>query len=522
MFPGYPCTPTGCGTIGAGGFGSRSAVFGSPTVKSVPPLTNVSAGLFENFATTSVILGRWSDGVISSSDPAAAVPTLTLSPNVGVHWIVGRPTSSTVPGPNDVVEFAPPSTLGSGQIDLAYNLVAATKPTNESGRVAPGTFTGSAILRMTSSTAFLGFLGRVTIAAGGGSTAGPPPTVTYTLSTVGGLTNPSTSVLTRSMTAPDAHVRFEGPLQVSSSACPSPTCSIGPSGLFIGYLYGSSYRYLAFNYDINDPLAGGVITGAAVLERPAGTAPGSGDTVLSARHLILNGIGNLSALIPNADQMTLNPTGDTYIAGKTGGPVLRRETAKKLDSGFAGGSTPATAVITWERWAKGYVSGGVNSHFDGNSGVHLVHGQPATALPTGGTFTYNLVGATKPTIRDGSLAPGTFNGQMAVQFGTSAKVGVDFNVGIGGHNYNVKSAGGVATPGSSQINLTPSGTFAVTGLPVAPGGPACGGASCSANVNGFLAGPGGIFAGVGYAIGQPGPGGNPGKVVTGGAAFRRP
>jgi hypothetical protein len=240
--------------------------------------------------------------------------------------------------------------------------------------------------------------------------------------------------------------------------------------------------------------------------------------VLAPQRLIVEGIGNLSQLIPEADLMWLDPSRNLYKAGKTGGPVLDRVTAKQVEKGTFGG-TPAAPVIAFERWAQGFVAGSINNQFDDKTGAHLVWGQPASALPSSGTFNYALQGATKPTIQDGSVAPGTFTGSMGVKFGTSAKVGVDFNVGIGGHNYNVKSAGGATNPSTSQINLSPTGTFAVSALPVTPGGPACSGSACSANVNGFLAGPGGIFAGVGFAIGSPT--GTGAKVVSGGAVFKR-
>src|SRR3546814_10897042 len=85
--------------------------------------------------------------------------------------------------------------------------------------------------------------------------------------------------------------------------------------------------------------------------------------------------------------------------------------------------------------------------------MHMVYGEPATNLPASGTVSYAMIGATKPTIRDGSLAPGSISGSAAVAFGSVAKIGLDLQVSIGGHAYAVATTGGVAAPDSSQISV---------------------------------------------------------------------
>ena len=125
------------------------------------------------------------------------------------------------------------------------------------------------------------------------------------------------------------------------------------------------------------------------------------------------------------------------------------------------------------------------------------------------------------------MAPGTFAGSMAVQFGSasaSTGVGLDFQVGIGGHTYNVATTGGVADPGQSQLKLFDSTFGSAYGhgatINVTPGGVACPNASCRADVSGFLAGFGGGSAGVGYTISEFGTPNNPGA-VQGTAAFTK-
>ncbi|GEM_PF-2305532 len=192
-----------------------------------------------------------------------------------------------------------------------------------------------------------------------------------------------------------------------------------------------------------------------------------------------------------------------------------RGSSASMETGTAGG------VIGWSRWADGITAG---NYHDGpphartsQQGMHFVYGTPATDLPTSGTVSYALAGATNPTIRDGSVAPGSVTGSAAVAFGSTAKVGLDMQITIGGHNYAVATNGGAANPGSSQISVTGNMGFRANNITVTPGGPACTGASCSATVTGFLAGSGASHIGVSYTLG----GGAFDKQVDGAAVFAR-
>ncbi|MFC0306166.1 hypothetical protein [Rhizorhabdus histidinilytica] len=187
------------------------------------------------------------------------------------------------------------------------------------------------------------------------------------------------------------------------------------------------------------------------------------------------------------------------------------------NNGFESGSV--AGVIGWTRWAGGSTAG----KYFGNppvsrsdkQGLHLVYGAPATNLPTSGTATYALVGATKPTISDGSRDPGTLSGSAAVAFGTTPKVGLDLDVAIGGFVYQVNTSGGITDPAQSQISVQPDMSFFANSLNVAPGGPVCPASSCQADIRGFLAGPGASHLGISYSVNAPGGG----PTVTGAAAF---
>jgi hypothetical protein len=150
----------------------------------------------------------------------------------------------------------------------------------------------------------------------------------------------------------------------------------------------------------------------------------------------------------------------------------------------------------------------------------------------GGTVTYlNILGATRPTIADGSVAPGSFYSSgdgftpgLAIDFGRS-KVGVLMIAEIGGIDQRIESPGGHADPRLSTINLTRGGRFTsgTANVPVEveifdgpPFSPACPTGPCLAKVEGFLAGLRGHHAGVLYQFGQSS---LPNKRVTGGVVF---
>jgi hypothetical protein len=187
--------------------------------------------------------------------------------------------------------------------------------------------------------------------------------------------------------------------------------------------------------------------------------------------------------------------------------------------------TGGDSLITWGRWTGGTTTGtgaGFPVTFGPNQGFHYVVGAatPPANLPASGTATFTLMGATKPTFTDGALAPGTFTGSVAVQWGGAAttKVGVDFNITMPGDaSYRLMSAGGVVTPGTSLISTSVANGSAFTGpanVTVTGTGRACPGA-CSGNVNGFFAGPNAERAGAAYMIGVGA------TSIQGAAAFTR-
>lgn len=145
-------------------------------------------------------------------------------------------------------------------------------------------------------------------------------------------------------------------------------------------------------------------------------------------------------------------------------------------------------VIGWSRLVGGTKVLGLGRGPE--SGDHFVWGVPATSIPTGGTALYELIGVTRPTMRDDSVAAGTFTGRLSIAFATS-RFGIDATVAIGGASIPIQSTGGLAAPSMSIA----SGTINLTN-----GGPACSVGGCRFIYNGFLAGPAASHYGMAYTI----------------------
>jgi hypothetical protein len=209
-----------------------------------------------------------------------------------------------------------------------------------------------------------------------------------------------------------------------------------------------------------------------------------------------------------------------------------------LSGGLGSGTGVSVGgILGWERWTNGTITtctaqpcDAPNSstfNLSSNQGLHIVHGIPATDLPTSGTYNYTLAGATKPTVAaNSSVVPGTLLGPlsgtpstMSVTFGATPGVSADLNVAINSENYNVKTA----TPMPLNNVRFDSGGFTVP-VTTSLGAILCSGATCKGSIGGFLAGPGAIGLGIFYQIGtvsNPTTVTSPGNVISGAAGFKR-
>src|SRR3546814_4032094 len=69
-----------------------------------------------------------------------------------------------------------------------------------------------------------------------------------------------------------------------------------------------------------------------------------------------------------------------------------------------------------------------------------------------GTTHYTRMATTSVTA-EGLTAQGTLTGDMAILFGATPKVGLEFDIGFGDMGWAVATPGGVADPGQSDITL---------------------------------------------------------------------
>jgi hypothetical protein len=186
-----------------------------------------------------------------------------------------------------------------------------------------------------------------------------------------------------------------------------------------------------------------------------------------------------------------------------GGICISRGTTQVAEAGH-------DEYAAWGRWTNGQMHVQIFGltqpiTLSENEGLHYIVGSPTVTVPTSGTFSYNLTAATAPTMTHDWYAPGSFNGQAAVQFsaGSAPRVGIDAQVGIANDQFQFNTTGGAADPSQSELTLDSNLRF--SGQLDANGGQEtlpwmCGSVGCRAQVEGALFGPTGERLGVSYSI----------------------
>uniref|UniRef100_UPI003A8E60BA hypothetical protein n=1 Tax=Parasphingorhabdus sp. TaxID=2709688 RepID=UPI003A8E60BA len=401
---------------------------------------------------------------------------------------------------------------------VTYDLIGYTSPTIRDDSVAPGSFDGSLAVSFGATDIFMGLDATVLFSSD-----------VYNIQTVGGLAAPSIRV------SPDG--RFGGAADLPDGV--GIACNQGDCGfVFNGFLAGDAASHAGLAYTIRDDRANDVskwIDGSAAFRKAGdggGAPPPPPSGTVRANQFVAYAAG--SSIGIDAREIV-----DVTYSDTSGAPIgyvwklneftAENErptigTAKAKEAGSVG------AIIGWTRWADGKTGGRFYREENGidfgpNQGFHLISGTPATNLPTTGTVTYELVGSTNPTIRDGSLAPGSFTGNLAIAFGATPLVGLDFNIDIGGNSYGFGTVGGAADPGNGGRPVETSGEYANTfgsgqeTFLVSGSGPICGGSGdCTAIFRGFLAGDAASHVGISYTFGN----GSFDQRVDGVAAFGVP
>jgi len=202
-----------------------------------------------------------------------------------------------------------------------------------------------------------------------------------------------------------------------------------------------------------------------------------------------------SAVFNPSGQMTELTLNDTY----------------KLLPGGTHADFGSDGILAWGRWVgqvqtSAFQCEGVCTEtYNENQGFHYVIGMPTPVMPTIGTATYSLLGATRPTYTDGLNAPGTFSGSLSVHFGAD---GPNFHLITGSFKATMPDAtySWDATAGTSSAFFAASSN--VSG---------CSSSSCNAQIRGFFSGASAERAGMSYKIDDF----NAERSVLGAAAFKK-
>jgi hypothetical protein len=183
---------------------------------------SMGSGTHADFGTDGILAwGRWTGTVTAGGSPA------TFGANQGMHYVIGTPTA-VMP------------TTGTA----AYTLAGATRPTDTSGSLAPGTFTGS--LNVTfGATNTIGV--NYTVAIGG---------VNYVVNQTG---TGSGSTFSQTGSGNFASGAFAG----SSGTVCTGSCSSFVQGFFAG----ASAERAGIGYHITDSIIGRNIIGTAAFQR---------------------------------------------------------------------------------------------------------------------------------------------------------------------------------------------------------------------------------------------------------------
>ena len=428
---------------------------------------------------------RWSGGTITPSYQAS-VPA--LSANQGYHIIVGAPLTNM------------PT---SGTVN--YTLAGGTSPTSVSGTGAPGTLTSGSAAIAFGSNPRIGF--DLAFSQNGS---------TYALFTNGGAANAANSELALNSDGGFRQLGTYGQgVTVNGAACA--TCR----PIWEGFLAGNGGTELALNYEMQRQNGDRIIGAAGFVQGTGGGGNGGGGT----------GSGFTGT---RTGQVFYTYTGGSLALGFGGEATLANGQLTGVSANVIGGASSGTTQIVeagdvghmaWARWTNGNVAnnnlfGTAPTVLGANGGYHVMSGAASATLPASGKVDYNLIATTSPTDTLGS-APGTLTGDLAIQFGSVAKVGFELQMQVGGRSWGVATTGGSANPSASAVNLTNAGagpvfsaTFNTNVGTVTAGGGACA-IGCNVSVSGALYGANGVHAGVAMNVLDAGYGSATGLAIFG-------
>lgn len=412
-------------------------------------------------------------------------------PNSGDHFIFGLPISNIPTG---------------GLIN--YDLIGFTSPTIRDDSVAPGSFNGKFSVNFGTTQLLAGL--EATISLGDS---------VYNVLSAGGVLAPSISVLLR-------EGRFNGTIALEDGL--GIACNVGKCRFeFNGFLAGEGASHAGFAYTIRDdaPNVFKWIDGTAAFARAANSGGPANPITKTFRGVRVNDslaqptAGNFgSALDVSTNFLTrgeiqADEGRAIRISGFGDGPASNRSalSAVTVDAGIGNANrTIGTArnadngalgdVLGWTRWTGGEfadIKGGKRV-LTGSESIHYIYGSRATGTLPSGRAEYAVAGGTRPTRVDGMGSPGTFEGEIAIDFAT-LKMGWDTIIGMGDDRFNFLSSGGLETLSVDVRNMGNGRiSFVGDGSVISEKGRCQG---CTGSASGFVSGPDGRFAGFAYQIG---------------------
>lgn len=450
------------------------------------------------FGNADAVIGRWTNGTISLPN------TFTFNENQGLHYLLTRPIA---PG------FVPTLT---GRVD--YYLIGATRPTIANGSLAPGVFDAGMAIFL-SGDYRLAMDGSITMPNGNN------PYI-YRFATTGGLEDPSQSDVTIGFNTIGAFFASIRATDNAGNCTGNPDlCVFNLRGSFAG-----DEDTIGITYDARNGTTATAMVGAAIFEAGptrtfggGGSGGGGGGSTPTTRTNQNLAFANLTIGddAVSGGSVTVDGQGRIVAYQSRDREVFAQGTTQIVESGVAAG-------VTWTRWANGTPAGDyygttVFAPVGPNGGWHVIAGEALSNIPTSGAIGYNLVGSTTPTRTGEGTSSGSITGSAAVQFGSTARFGLDLTVTSGSDQIRMATDGGVSDVSRSRLVINPAGVFSsgasnpeVTTTNLA--GSFCA-SGCLSFVQGFLSGDGASGAGLSYAIRQQSV--TPQGFINGTAAFER-
>lgn len=382
------------------------------------------------------LLGRFTGGNLTLFETRGFS---NIGADTGAHWVVLAPSTGTMPV--------------SGTVD--YDLIAATHPTLTNGAVAPGRFEGDLSLAFDAASISGSLAGRIELSESDGD---------HVYSFDHDFTTDAASIVSGLYFYDYQGVSGEG------IACPTAgNCSVNIS-LAAGGTNGADrvgVTYETFGGSLSTPR----ITGAALFgvsgswpaegstEPPATVSTAYGEHPLIVfKTAYVNDFGSNTVgaqLFPGNDlqKVLVNADGEleAFAEDRTQSYLLQvnRKTASIAEVYDKG-------TMQLGRWSGGIVDYYNYPDIDlgPNQGLHYVISPGVDTfdnLPSG-TVSYSLLAATSPTLASGSMAPGTFDAEVAIAFGATPKIGIEGTMvftGADGFTYSFSTPGGVAAPGKA-------------------------------------------------------------------------